>query len=497
MLSFRNNFVNIFNHVKYTFKIKSQIENPDLVIICKNGEKVLSHTYLFGMFSSNMRSMCEHVQNITLLLPSFKNTTVEQVIKLMMMDWEEEEEWHSEVVELLHAIGIHVGRFYPRKEITDSIDMKKFILELKDIKIEVEEEENCEISDNNVETITDHLGSNDDKIISETEKNLEDDLKIGQIKEIGEKNITDNEEFPAVAQKSLEQLRNNKNNEESNTIGDLIEDTHANMENVGVEHKAKNHSETTFDIENIKDATGEIITERPKSKDEIICPICGKVYKGQSLSYQLKIHIGFHHFMEDIMTEYATYFQDIFCNVCKKNFNGDRKKKVHLILNHSEVSNKIRDVANKAYDIPSVEGNLINLHKNSSRHKQFVCSICNLQYKRTPSHVVKHMKEKFRKARKDFFRGKSGHCKACDMEVKGGLDVHLLFKHEVLNKEYNWTRNKVIGRKDKVAGLEEKEENKLIELRNRLHQHLVQDKEKSLLQMNLLEDGGQPNDEEN
>ena len=151
MAAFRNNPLNLFNVVRRTIKLKSLIDTSDLVIICEKDEKVFTHVDLFCLYSSNLRSMwCTLVQskgNITFLMPSFKRVTVEQVIRLMMMEWNEMDEWDSEVLNLLHTLGIHVGTFDVKEYTADNMDIKT---EIEDDDMNASEYDDININTENV-----------------------------------------------------------------------------------------------------------------------------------------------------------------------------------------------------------------------------------------------------------------------------------------------------------------------------------------------------------
>ena len=128
MVLFQNQPAILINYVQNIFLTKIQSAPSDLVIICENGESVETNKYLFSLFSPNLRSVFGSLpcmETITLIFPDIKRIALAMGIKMMMMDWDEEEVWSAEIIEMIHLLGIEVGTFLSIKSQKHEIKVNK------------------------------------------------------------------------------------------------------------------------------------------------------------------------------------------------------------------------------------------------------------------------------------------------------------------------------------------------------------------------------------
>ena len=130
----------IFQHVLTT--IQADDDNPDVMVLCRNEEIVQTRRSLLSLYSPVFRSMMGSIPGGTrsdmemVMMPDYSRPVVENMIKILMMDWSDRDTWGLEVKEIMTELNITVGRFFEkeveRKEIVETI--------VKDISSEMCEE---------------------------------------------------------------------------------------------------------------------------------------------------------------------------------------------------------------------------------------------------------------------------------------------------------------------------------------------------------------------
>ena len=117
---------NIMTSMKKDIFTGNVFATTDLVVICKDGEKVQTHRNLFCSFSPIIREMLGSLQNIetVIIVPEVRKVAVEKVIKVMEMGWGNSVIFDKEVVILLNNLNIFLGE--------SLIDIKKELKEAED-----------------------------------------------------------------------------------------------------------------------------------------------------------------------------------------------------------------------------------------------------------------------------------------------------------------------------------------------------------------------------
>ena len=114
LLQFVSHSQHILSVIKNDLITPSEVDTPDLIIICKNDEMVQTQRNLFCTFSPSLRDIFGSVFNMEtymVFMPDFKKVTVEKVIKMLQFEWREDEHWDFEIVQLLKSLNVHVGEF--------------------------------------------------------------------------------------------------------------------------------------------------------------------------------------------------------------------------------------------------------------------------------------------------------------------------------------------------------------------------------------------------
>ena len=115
MLKFEAHSRNILSLIKDDIVNRSDLDTPDVIIICKNEEMVQTQRTLLGVFSSTLRDIFGSVLNMEtfmVFMPDYKKVTVEKVIRMLRLEWREEELFDTEVVQLFKCLNIDVGGFH-------------------------------------------------------------------------------------------------------------------------------------------------------------------------------------------------------------------------------------------------------------------------------------------------------------------------------------------------------------------------------------------------
>jgi len=118
MLRFEAHTRNILALIKEDINALISNDTPDMIVICKDDEIVQTQKSLLCMFSSTLRTMLGSVLNMEtfmVFMPDYKKATVQKVIRMLRFEWNEEEYWDSEVVQLLQGLNVNVGHFQVRK----------------------------------------------------------------------------------------------------------------------------------------------------------------------------------------------------------------------------------------------------------------------------------------------------------------------------------------------------------------------------------------------
>ena len=115
MLKFEAHSRNILSLIKDDIVNRSDLDTPDVIIICKNEEMVQTQRTLLGVFSSTLRDIFGSVLNMEtfmVFMPDYKKVTVEKVIRMLRLEWREEELFDTEVVQLFKCLNMDVGGFH-------------------------------------------------------------------------------------------------------------------------------------------------------------------------------------------------------------------------------------------------------------------------------------------------------------------------------------------------------------------------------------------------
>ena len=115
MLKFEGHSRNMLSLIKNDIVNPSDLDTPDVIIICKNEEMVQTQRNLLCVFSSTLRDIFGSVLNMEtfmVFMPNYKKVTVERVIRMMKLEWREEELFDTEVVQLLKCLNVDVGGFH-------------------------------------------------------------------------------------------------------------------------------------------------------------------------------------------------------------------------------------------------------------------------------------------------------------------------------------------------------------------------------------------------
>ena len=142
---------NHLNDILSTLKgDREKIDNDDplqMKIICKNNEVVRTPGRLLSIFIPFLRNVADTIQNpssLTIFLSEFTKSSVEEMIRIVRMEWTENDSWNNEVIELLHTINIDVGKCMTKrmtnldftehmkkanKNIRDELELEKFSID--------------------------------------------------------------------------------------------------------------------------------------------------------------------------------------------------------------------------------------------------------------------------------------------------------------------------------------------------------------------------------
>jgi len=128
MLRFEDHSSNILTLIKEDLLSLTDIDTPDIIIICKDDEIVQTQKNLLCMFSPTLRNMLGSVMNMEtfmIFMPDFKKATVQTVIRLLRFEWNEEESWDCEVVQLLQGLNMSVGNFQIKSKCENRSEVSK------------------------------------------------------------------------------------------------------------------------------------------------------------------------------------------------------------------------------------------------------------------------------------------------------------------------------------------------------------------------------------
>ena len=101
------------------------------MLLCRNEEIVQTRKSLLSLYSPVFRSMMGSIPGGTrsdmemVMMPDYSRPVVENMIRILKMDWSDRDTWGLEVKEIMQELNITVGRFFEkeveRKEIVETI----------------------------------------------------------------------------------------------------------------------------------------------------------------------------------------------------------------------------------------------------------------------------------------------------------------------------------------------------------------------------------------
>ena len=176
--------------------------------------------------------------------------------------------------------------------------------------------------------------------------------------------------------------------DKQNAVDEMIE--RSEMRGEDISDKNITIGESTYDPEdNDEEESAETIESLPRIQKEnagknnkfatntkrsnstalfsVSCPFCSSEFFGNKakLRDKLKCHLGQKHFLEEMDIELKRYFLDNDkCEECGRIFKGKSAKRKHLTFNHSEMVEKILDIARE--EVSKAKSNVSNMCDDNS-----------------------------------------------------------------------------------------------------------------------------------
>ena len=203
-----------------------------------------------------------------------------------------------------------------------------------------------------------------------------------------DKEDADNDEFSENGSEELEE----NIEDEQNALEELIDNT--DTQSGDIDDKHSKIGESTYDPEKIdEEESEEKVESLPKIQKEnvmkdnksatitpkinartkltamfsVSCPFCSSEFFGNhsKLRDKLKCHLGQRHFLKEMEIELKKYFVDSDkCQECSRIFASKSAKRKHLTFNHSEMVDKILDIARE--EVSKAKSNVGNRDNSGS-----------------------------------------------------------------------------------------------------------------------------------
>ena len=375
----------------------------DLLIICKNGERVKAHKTIFKISSKFLRDLLGELSADVVHLPEFEKVSVEKVVSLVSMrDESDMNTWTMEDIELLYTLGINVEGF--------------------DLKVKTE-----------LETDIESIGVDQ----KESNVNLQDVKNYADIETSAERN-QNYLDFNLSVQKYL-------GTPEPKKSRDIVKQIPTIKAISKTDNKTKR------------------VQKFPTKEFSTKCPMCSRRFSGRfgRLKDMLRCHIGNVHFHTELVSQFDQYYEGTKgCVDCGKRFenltpgNEMRARKKHLVFNHSNYSRvitnivleTIQEVVDKDEDASKLiaktceDGKSTEQSRKSTSNKSvYFCLKCDRDWPSSPAtrkyikrHMVTHMKDEFMPHIAASFCSSS--CLKCDKIISAESEqrLHLYEKHSFL-----------------------------------------------------------------
>jgi len=388
-------------------ELRQSVKNPDVEIICKDGESVQTHKSLLCLFSPLLRIILSSEKNVettfSMSMPDFNKSSIQNFIRILSFNWKEEDAWNSEVIDVFDALEIYVGEF----EIKTFFPMKK---------------ESGSFIDNK-STLKQNRQSNDEEK-SQMEQHNE-------------------QHMPSVVNQSYSRVQEvkcpNCPRKFSGSVSRLMDMLKCHIGHIHFKNELMSEIKTYF----------------PNSTKE--CNVCKKIFNGINGISTMRKHLVFNHskYVEIIKSlAVKAIKENSQCDLptkgskdepAKLNKEGDKENSGKGITSYQSISSYNEHNTEEESFMEVDDGSLVHTTADSRILK------CNLDCAKTwesekvkkqfiVNHIISHFNIQLSKHHSDYFKGKK--CVKCPSSPSNftnfsSKDKHLFFKHNILKDDIN------------------------------------------------------------
>ena len=368
---------------------------PDVMLMCSHEEFVPVKKSLLCFYSPLFRVIMGSIPGTrsdmeTVLMPGFRKPVVEQMIRILRMEWSDGDTWGLDLLEILQELNITIPVFFDKGEKEHPTvknkdgDQKRTMVqaegvvsnfmkleghptfyfskgqisgawqgvENKKLSEKTNEKENVPVNVQNSlheEKEKHSLENNRDQkrtmLLDEDTVNSAMNLNLnmeGKIREAFQK--LDEMENAQLRQSQLQaKVSSNATPQQQRTSSQPRVYNEKNVsEPIKSPRASTSNSEKGCSIMN------------NKKVPEANCPVkkCSRLFTGAKVKDSLKCHIGRMHFNQEIqdLVDREYFVDSNKCKYCGKLFSNQSTKRKHLVFNHTKYVQEIMNLVNKAVE---------------------------------------------------------------------------------------------------------------------------------------------------
>ena len=391
----------IFQHVVRNIQ---EDDNPDVMLVCSNEEFVPVKKSLLCFYSPLFRFIMGSIPNTrsdmeTVLMPGFRKSVVEQMIRILRMEWSDGDTWGfdllEELTDLLQELNITIPVFFDKEEKEEhpteknKDDDQKTMVQAEGADsnfLKLEGHPTFYFSGGHISGAWQGLG---DKKQPEKEKENVPDNVQNSLQEENERHQVERnrdqkrtmsmDEDEDVVMRAMpfklnmegkirmafqkldemDKAQSSKSQPQAKVSSNV---TPQQQQGTSSQQRGYNEMNVSDPIKSPKASTSNSekgsSSMNNKKVAEAKCPIksCSRSFTGAKAKVKdsLKCHIGLIHFNKEIqnLVDREYFVNSNNCKECGKLFSNKSLKRKHLVFNHTKYVKEVMDLVNKEIERP-------------------------------------------------------------------------------------------------------------------------------------------------